>query len=75
MHCPPALPENSIDGWDSTQPSRRVSDRQRPCWSASGTSYCVGDVSGTGLSVIDFHPSIHSPCHLGELGHFLDALT
>ncbi|KAL3139232.1 hypothetical protein ABBQ32_006000 [Trebouxia sp. C0010 RCD-2024] len=61
VHCPPPA--------DATQPvhqyGRSGGERQQPCWMPDGASFCVGEAAGTGLHIVDFHPSSHSPCHVG----------
>ena len=69
VHCPP--PVDGMAGLVSGQYGRSGSERQQPCWTANGASFCVGEAAGTGLHIIDFHPSLHSPCHVGEHPHLL----
>ena len=64
VHCPP--PVDGMAGLVGGQYGRSASERQQPCWTANGASFCVGEAAGTGLHIIDFHPSLHSPCHVGE---------
>ena len=48
------------------QYGRSCSERQQPCWTPNGGSFCVGEAAGTGLHIVDFHASLHSPCHVGK---------
>lgn len=50
----------------SGQYGRSATERQQPCWTPTGSSFCVGEAAGTGLHIVDFHASVHSPCHVGE---------
>ena len=64
VHCPP--PVDGMAGLVSGQDGRSASEQQQPCWTANGASFCVGEAAGAGLHIIDFHASLHSPCHVGE---------
>ena len=65
VYCPPPQ-EESLTGWSGGHHGGSGLPKQ-PCWTSSGTSYCHGHGAGTGLSIVDFHPSLHSPCHVGEV--------
>lgn len=64
VHCPP--PVDAMAGLVTGQYGRSSNERQQPCWSPNGGSFCVGEAAGTGLHIVDFHPSLHSPCHVGK---------
>lgn len=72
VHCPP--PVDGMAGLVSGQYGRSGSERQQPCWMPNGASFCVGEAAGTGLHILDFHPSLHSPCHVGEMLFFYAVL-
>ncbi|DBA71631.1 hypothetical protein WJX79_004770 [Trebouxia sp. C0005] len=63
VHCPP--PVDAMANLASGQYGRSATERQQPCWTPTGSSFCVGEAAGTGLHIVDFHASVHSPCHVG----------
>lgn len=64
VHCPP--PVDAMANLASGQYGRSATERQQPCWTPTGSSFCIGEAAGTGLHVVDFHASPHSPCHVGK---------
>ena len=65
LHCPPLV--DAMGSLASGQYGRSALERQQPCWTPNGCSFCVGEAAGSGLHVVDFSASLHSPCHVGQI--------